>query len=126
MLLADSDDDPRFNHDGVHEIHRGIRSVLNDYPARGRRSARSGCSTTSSFAKYLRPDELHLGFNFRLVRAEFDAADIRGAIENSLAAAAMADADADLDAVQPRRRPRGHPLRRRRRSGWPGRGRWRW
>ena len=42
------------------------------------------------FAKYLRPDELHLGFNFRLVRAEFDAVEIREAIENSLAAADLA------------------------------------
>ena len=44
------------------------------------------------FAKYLRPDELHMGFNFRLVRAEFDATSIHGAIENALAAAALADA----------------------------------
>jgi alpha-glucosidase len=44
------------------------------------------------FSRYVRPDELHLGFNFRLLRAEFDASDIRGAIENSLAAAAIADA----------------------------------
>ncbi|HYZ68262.1 MAG TPA: alpha-amylase family glycosyl hydrolase, partial [Mycobacterium sp.] len=41
------------------------------------------------FSRYVRPDELHLGFNFRLLRAEFDAADIRGAIENSMAAAEM-------------------------------------
>ena len=32
MLLADMDDDPRFNNDGVHEIHRHIRTVFNDYP----------------------------------------------------------------------------------------------
>ena len=44
------------------------------------------------FSRYVRPDELHLGFNFRLLRADFDAADIRGAIENSLAAAEMVDA----------------------------------
>ena len=44
------------------------------------------------FAKYVRPDELHLAFNFRLVRADFDAPDIRGAIENSLAAAPIAGA----------------------------------
>ncbi|MET0699988.1 MAG: alpha-amylase family glycosyl hydrolase, partial [Mycobacterium sp.] len=31
-MLRNSDDDPRFNNDGVHEIHRNIRSVLNDYP----------------------------------------------------------------------------------------------
>ena len=33
-----------------------------------------------------------MGFNFRLVRTEFDAADIRNAIANSLAAAALAQA----------------------------------
>jgi alpha-glucosidase len=43
-------------------------------------------------SRYVRDDELHLGFNFRLLRAKFDAADIREAIENSLAAAALADA----------------------------------
>lgn len=44
------------------------------------------------FARYVRPDELHLGFNFRLLRAAFDAADIRHAIENSMAAAELVDA----------------------------------
>ena len=45
----------------------------------------------ADFAKYLRPDELHLGFNFRLVRADFTASTVREAIENSLAAAELAD-----------------------------------
>jgi alpha-glucosidase len=44
------------------------------------------------FSRYVRADELHLAFNFRLLRAEFDAAEIRGAIENSMAAAVLADA----------------------------------
>jgi alpha-glucosidase len=44
------------------------------------------------FAEYLRPDELHLGFNFRLLQADFDAIEIRDAIVNSLAAAAIAGA----------------------------------
>ena len=113
VLLADMDDDPRFNHDGVHEIHRHIRTVLNDYP-HAVAIGEVWVYDNEQFARYLRPDELHLGFNFRLLRAKFDAADIRGAIENSLAAAAIENAHADVDAVQPRRRPRGHPLRRRR------------
>jgi alpha-glucosidase len=46
----------------------------------------------ASWAEYLRPDELHLGFNFRMVRAEYDIADIRDAIENTLAAAALENA----------------------------------
>lgn len=91
VLLADMDNDPRFNNDGVHEIHRQIRTVFNDYP----HSVAIGevwVYDNEQFARYVRPDELHLGFNFRLLRAEFDADDIRGAIENSLTAAAIADA----------------------------------
>ena len=88
MLTLD-DDDPRFNHDGVHDIHRGIRRVLDDYP-HAVTIGEIWVFDNEDFAKYLRPDELHLGFNFRLVRADFDATDIRAAIENSLAAATLA------------------------------------
>lgn len=90
MLTLD-DDDPRFNHDGVHAIHRGIRSVLDDYP-HAVSIGEIWVFDNEDFAKYLRPDELHMGFNFRLVRTEFDALDIRVAIENSLAAASIEDA----------------------------------
>ncbi|MGV0606473.1 glycoside hydrolase family 13 protein [Mycolicibacterium sp. XJ1904] len=91
MLLAEMDDDPRFNNDGVHEIHRQIRRVFDDYPE----SVAIGevwVYDNEQFARYVRPDELHLGFNFRLLRAAFDAADIRHAIENSMAAAELVDA----------------------------------
>jgi alpha-glucosidase len=90
-LLADMDDDPRFNHDGVHDIHRHIRTVLNDYP-HAVAIGEVWVYDNEKFARYLRPDELHLGFNFRLLRAKFDADDIRGAITNSLAAAAIESA----------------------------------
>jgi alpha-glucosidase len=89
-LLTLDDDDPRFNHDGVHEIHRSIRTVLNHYPE-AVTVGEIWVFDNGDFAKYLRPDELHLGFNFRLVRAKFDAVGIREAIENSLAAAELAD-----------------------------------
>ena len=88
VLLADMDDDPRFNNDGVHDIHRHIRTVFNDYP-HAVAIGEVWVYDNEQFARYLRPDELHLGFNFRLLRAEFDAADIRGAIANSLAATAI-------------------------------------
>jgi alpha-glucosidase len=88
MLTLD-DDDPRFDHDSVHNIHRGIRSVLDDHPD-AVTIGEIWVFDNEQFAKYLRPDELHLGFNFRLVRAEFDAAEVRAAIENSLAAADLA------------------------------------
>ncbi|MFY9917949.1 MAG: alpha-amylase family glycosyl hydrolase, partial [Mycobacterium sp.] len=91
VLLADMDNDPRFNHDGVHDIHRHIRTVLDDYP-HAVAIGEVWVYDNEQFSRYLRADELHLGFNFRLLRAEFDAADIRGAIENSLAAAAIENA----------------------------------
>jgi alpha-glucosidase len=91
VLLADIDDDPRFNNDGVHDIHRQIRQVFDDY-ANAVAIGEVWVYDNEQFAQYLRPDELHLAFNFRLLRAEFDAEDIRGAIENSLTAAHIADA----------------------------------
>jgi alpha-glucosidase len=87
-MLLTGNSDPRFNQDGVHAIHRDIRSVLDDYP-HAVAIGEVWVFDNEEFAKYLRPDELHLGFNFRLVRAEFDALEIRDAIENSLAAAAI-------------------------------------
>jgi alpha-glucosidase len=88
-MLSHDEDDPRFNHDGVHDIHRSIRTVLNDHPD-AVTIGEIWVFKNEDFAKYLRPDELHLGFNFRLVRAEFDADEVREAIENSLAAADLA------------------------------------
>jgi alpha-glucosidase len=88
-MLRNSDDDPRFNNDGVHDIHRGIRTVLDDFPD-AVTIGEIWVFDNDEFAKYLRPDELHLGFNFRLVRAEFDADEVRGAIENSMTAAGLA------------------------------------
>jgi alpha-glucosidase len=88
-MLAANENDPRFDHDGVHDIHRAIRSVLDDHPD-AVAIGEIWVFDNAQFAKYLRPDELHLGFNFRLVRAEFDADEIRIAVENSLAAADLA------------------------------------
>lgn len=90
-LLAHRDDDPRFNRPGVHAIHRAIRAVVDDYPG-AVTIGEVWVHDNAQFAKYLRPDELHLGFNFRLVQADFDAAELRAAIDNSLAAVAMAGA----------------------------------
>ncbi|MHC9293994.1 glycoside hydrolase family 13 protein [Mycobacterium sp. LTG2003] len=87
-LLRNSDDDPRFDNDSVHDIHRFIRTVLDDYPG-AVAIGEVWVHGNERFARYLRPDELHLGFNFRLVQADFDAAEIRDAIDNAMAAAAL-------------------------------------
>ncbi|EME24165.1 alpha-glucosidase [Rhodococcus triatomae BKS 15-14] len=86
-LMRNDDNDPRFNNQGVHEIHRGIRTVMNEFPgtmAVGEIWVRDN----ERFGEYIRPDELHLGFNFRLAEAKFDAEQVRAAVDNSLAAVA--------------------------------------
>ncbi|MBI5738306.1 MAG: glycoside hydrolase family 13 protein [Mycolicibacterium neoaurum] len=90
-LLRNKADDPRFDNDAVHDIHRFIRTVLDDYPD-AVTVGEIWVHGNEQFAKYLRPDELHLGFNFHLVQTDYDAAGIRAAIDNSLDAAALAGA----------------------------------
>jgi alpha-glucosidase len=78
-------DDPRFDHDDVHEVHRMIRAVIDHYPGRIA-VGEVRVADDERFARYVRSDELHLGFNSRLLRVPFDAAAVREAIESSLVA----------------------------------------
>lgn len=90
-ILRHNDDDPRFNHPRVHEIHRGIRAVIDDYPG-AVTVGEVWVTDNARWAEYLRPDELHLGFNFRLAQIDFAASEVRDAIVNSLAATALVNA----------------------------------
>jgi alpha-glucosidase len=85
-ILHDNSLDPRFDNDGVHEVHRMIRKVMDGYP-NTMVVGEIWVKDDERFARYLRPDELHLGFNFRLVAADFDADAVRTAIEATLRAA---------------------------------------
>ncbi|MFT3899723.1 MAG: glycoside hydrolase family 13 protein [Gordonia sp. (in: high G+C Gram-positive bacteria)] len=91
QVLKHTDSDPRFNNPQVHPIHRRIRAVVDQYPG-AFTVGEIWVDDNSQFAAYLRPDELHLGFNFRLAMAAFDVGEIRGAIDNSLAAVAAVGA----------------------------------
>ncbi|PXW33445.1 UNVERIFIED_CONTAM: alpha-glucosidase [Williamsia faeni] len=86
-LLSNDDNDPRFNNPGVHDIHRQIRAVLDDYPD-AMTVGEIWVDDNVRFAEYVRPDELHLGFNFRLAKIQFDSEAVREAIEHSLEAIA--------------------------------------
>ncbi|WP_219417289.1 glycoside hydrolase family 13 protein [Pseudonocardia nigra] len=89
--LTGSAPEVRFDHDDVHDVHRMIRAVLDHYPGRmivGEISV----GDDARFARYVRPDELHLGFHLRLARAPFEADAVRAAIEGSLAAVAAVEA----------------------------------
>jgi len=90
-LQEGAKDDPRFDHEDVHDVHRMIRAVIDHYPGRIA-VGEVRVADDARFARYVRSDELHLGFNSRLPRAPFDAAEIRQSIENTLDAVAEVNA----------------------------------
>jgi alpha-glucosidase len=91
LLDSGTGPDPRFDHDGVHEVHRLIRATVEGYRDRVL-VGEIWVSDDERFGRYLRPDELHLGFNFRLATTAFDAAELRTAIEHSVQAASAVGA----------------------------------
>lgn len=90
-LLVHDDSDPRFNNPGVHDIHRRLRKVVDEYPD-AVSIGEVWVDDNIRFGEYVRPDELHLAFNFRLAETPFDAAKIRAAVENSLESVARVGA----------------------------------
>ncbi len=76
--------DLRFDDDGVHEVHRLVRAVLDHRPDRvvvGEVQVRD----PQRLASYLRGDQLHLTLASALRDAPFDADAVRAAVEGTLA-----------------------------------------
>ena len=93
-LLADAGErDPRFDDDGVHELHRSIRRMADQYPGRVV-IGEVWVTDDARLSQYVRPDELHLAFNFRLLEAKWDATELRDAIDHSVGAMAAVSAPA--------------------------------
>ncbi|MFD7665949.1 glycoside hydrolase family 13 protein [Streptomyces sp. NPDC059788] len=80
---------PFFDQDGVHEIYRSWRRVLDEYAGDRIGVAEAWTPSTDRTALYLRPDELHQAFNFHYLNTGWDAAALRTVI------------DASLDAMRP-------------------------
>ena len=98
-------EDPRFDADDVHDVHRAIRLTLDHYPERVAIGA-VGARTAERFARYVRPDELHLAVDTRLAAVRFDADELRATIQDMLAAvegvgAAATWSLADHDVTRP-------------------------
>jgi alpha-glucosidase len=77
---------PYFDRDGVHEIYREWRTILDSYPGERIGVAEAWVRTPERLARYLRPDELHQAFNFHYVEAPWTAEAFRKVIDESLAA----------------------------------------
>jgi alpha-glucosidase len=85
------DPDLRFDNDGVHDHLRMFRRVIDSYPNR-MAVGEAWVPSDERLAMYVRGDELHLTFNFRLVEAEWGAAEFQTAIDGSITAMAAVGA----------------------------------
>ncbi|MCM2391041.1 glycoside hydrolase family 13 protein [Streptomyces albipurpureus] len=77
---------PFFDQDGVHEIHRSWRRLLDSYDGERIGVAEAWAPSAERLALYVRPDELHQAFNFQFLTCAWDAAAMRRVIDESLAA----------------------------------------
>ncbi|WP_374203251.1 glycoside hydrolase family 13 protein [Streptomyces sp. ST2-7A] len=75
---------PFFDQDGVHEIYRSWREILDEYPGQRIGVAEAWTPSEDRTALYLRPDELHQAFNFHYLMTGWDAGDLRRVIDSSL------------------------------------------
>ncbi|MCX4693656.1 glycoside hydrolase family 13 protein [Streptomyces sp. NBC_01408] len=77
---------PFFDQDGVHEIHRSWRRLLDSYEGPRIGVAEAWAPSSERLALYVRPDEMHQAFNFRFLKCPWDAEGMRTVIDESLAA----------------------------------------
>ncbi|MFG2889421.1 glycoside hydrolase family 13 protein [Streptomyces sp. NPDC048248] len=75
---------PFFDQDGVHEIYRSWRTVLDEYAGDRIAVAEAWTPSADRTALYLRQDELHQAFNFHYLNTGWDAAALRATIDESL------------------------------------------
>jgi alpha-glucosidase len=84
-LLAGAET-PYWDQEGVHEIYREWRKLLDSYPGERIAVAEAWVSDPRRLSRYVRPDELHQAFNFQLLQAPWSAAGYREVITASIAA----------------------------------------
>ncbi|OEV10055.1 glycoside hydrolase family 13 protein [Streptomyces nanshensis] len=77
---------PFFDQDGVHEIYRDWRRVLEEYPGERIGVAEAWTPDSGRTARYVRPDELHQAFNFHYLQTGWDAGALRAVVDESLEA----------------------------------------
>jgi alpha-glucosidase len=77
---------PMWDQEGVHEIYRQWRTVLDGYPGGRILVAEAWVEPLDRLAAYVRPDEMHQAFNFSYLVAQWSAGAQRHVIDISLAA----------------------------------------
>ena len=75
---------PFYDQDGVHEIYRDWRALLDSYPGDRAMVAEAWVNPLDRLARYVRPDEFHQAFNFSFLQTPWNAAALRTCITDSL------------------------------------------
>jgi alpha-glucosidase len=84
--LLDGAPTPFFDQDGVHEIYRQWRTILDTYQPERIAVAEAWLPSLDRTARYVRPGELHQAFNFEFLAAAWSASAYRQVIDESLRA----------------------------------------
>jgi alpha-glucosidase len=90
MLVGD--ETPFFDQDGVHEIYREWRALLDTYTPERIAVAEAWLPEPARMAQYVRPGELHQAFNFAFLGAPWSGPAYRRVIDESLAVMSTVDA----------------------------------
>lgn len=74
---------PYWDQDGVHDVYRDWRTLLDSYPGQRIMVAEAWVHPADRLARYVRADEHHQAFNFEFLDATWSARDLRERIERS-------------------------------------------
>ena len=77
---------PFWAQDGVHEIYREWREILNGYEGERILAAEAWVDPLTDMAKWVRPDEMHQAFNFPYLETPWTAQPLRAVIDASISA----------------------------------------
>ena len=83
---------PMWDQDGVHDIYRRWRKVLEEYDGDRVLVAEAWVPDPERLARYVRSDEMHQAFNFDFLTSAWDAASYRKVITETMAANAAVGA----------------------------------
>lgn len=75
---------PMFGQDGVHDIYRSWRKILDEYEGDRVLCAEANVDPVNRIADWVRDDEMHQAFNFSYLNLPWDAAELREVVTSSL------------------------------------------
>lgn len=91
LLAHDGDDHPFWDREGIHDIVRGWRAVVDEYPG-SVLVAEAWVRSWAQLARYLRPGEYHQAFEFQFMLSPWDRDMMRDTVEAALNGAAAVGA----------------------------------